>query len=500
LQGQPGLSFGLPGRVDRRFAPQSKLEAARQRRNFSYGNRGLLGGGLIVRSASFGVCAVSGIFLSVTGCAVVDQYSGRAVVYNLEAEQAQEKALLLNIVRASLRKPMQFTGLQSISGTASASGGLSTSNTATGQRPLISLFGLTPPNSSTVVSSIVANNLGGNVSFSGGPTFAVPVLDTQEFYQGFLNPVSGQLVDLYFHNGYPRDALFNLIVSKIVIKRVDGECRPEIHTAACEATIRNYPPEDVSLHLFQATLGYLIRLGLSTEQVEVRKSAKSADGKSQESTTEKQYSFCFAPREAESYRLLNPLVLCGNPAASTSRSQIAHLSNIPGVTLTREFIETLYAAEVAPRVSGEEVDVRAKGYASLRLFAGRKISVTVYTRSVEGVLYYLGEVVRRVYHPEGGQSDTPVQVRVGPPQNPFPTQACPFEEVDGYRCSPLFVLDEVPDPNGVSVLYDGRIYSIHSDSSKSWTLPVFDVVKQLQALNTSAKQLPASNLISILAN
>jgi hypothetical protein len=31
-------------------------------------------------------------------------------------------------------------------------------------------------------------------------------------------------------------------------------------------------------------------------------------------------------------------------------------------------------------------------------------------------------------------------------------------------------------------------------------MPVFDIVKQLQAVNTSAKQLPASNLISVLSN
>ena len=64
----------------------------------------------------------------------------------------------------------------------------------------------------------------------------------------------------------------------------------------------------------------------------------------------------------------------------------------------------------------------------------------------------------------------------------------------------MFVLDDGFDPNGISVAYDGKTYSIASDNGKSWALPVFDVVKQLQALNTSAKQLPASNLISILAN
>ena len=39
------------------------------------------------------------------GCAVVDQYSGRATVYNAEAEEAHNQGLLLNIVRASLRHP-----------------------------------------------------------------------------------------------------------------------------------------------------------------------------------------------------------------------------------------------------------------------------------------------------------------------------------------------------------------------------------------------------------
>ena len=68
------------------------------------------------------------VALQLGGCAVVDQYSGRAVGFNLEAEQATQQALLLNIVRASHRRPMQFTSVQSITGIASANltGGLST--------------------------------------------------------------------------------------------------------------------------------------------------------------------------------------------------------------------------------------------------------------------------------------------------------------------------------------------------------------------------------------
>src|ERR1041385_249403 len=68
------------------------------------------------------------VLLILPGCTVVDQYSSHAVVFNLEAEQATQQALLLNIVRASQRRAMQFTGLQSITGqtTANLSGGLTT--------------------------------------------------------------------------------------------------------------------------------------------------------------------------------------------------------------------------------------------------------------------------------------------------------------------------------------------------------------------------------------
>jgi hypothetical protein len=451
-------------------------------------------------------CIAVPVFFCVAACAVVDQYSGRAVVYNLQAEQAQEQALLLNVVRASLRRPMQFTGLQSITGTASASGSFTGGATNTVQKPFISLFGLSPPSSSTVVASTVASTLGGTATMSGGPTFSVPVLDTQEFYQGFLNPISGQLFDLYLQFGYPRDVLFNLMIEKMIIKRLDGECRVEVHTPDCEVTIRNYAPEDVSLKLFQSMIGYLIRLGLSTEPIiEVSKPQKaSADAKTAAAPEVKQFGFCFAPREAEDYRRIDRHVLCGHPAAGLQlkASEIGRKSLITGVPIPKDFIDALYAEVIEPRLSGEDIDERAMGFRKIRAFGGRNVSISFNTRSIEGILYYLGEVVRRSAHPETGQSPYPVQVRVGPPQNPFPRKTCPYEGViDGYRCTNLFVVEEGgSDMNGISVEYAGARYTISSDTSASWTMPVFDIVKQLQAVNTSAKQLPASNLISVLSN
>ncbi|MBV9240734.1 MAG: hypothetical protein JO314_01895 [Acidobacteria bacterium] len=452
--------------------------------------------------ASFGVLGTLAVLLG--ACAVVDQYSGRAVVYNLQAEQAQEQALLLNIVRASLRRPMQFTGLQSITGTASASASIGPSGSSTKNDPFVSAFHLIPPSSSTIISGVVTNTLGGSASVSGGPTFSVPVLDTQEFYRGFLTPVSGQLLDLYLQYGYPRDVLFNVTIEKIIIKRLDGECGPEVHLPQCEITIRNYVPEDVSLELFQGILGYLIRLGLNTEPIAAASEKSQKSAADTQSDAPRPFGFCFSPKDPATYREINRHVLCGHPAASLElkASEIGRRSLITGVPLRKAFVDQLYLESVAPRLEGEEADVRAKGFRDLRAFGGKRVSISFYTRSIEGILYYLGEIVRRSTHPEPGQSVRRVQVRVGPPQNPFPLKSCPFEgTIDGYRCTDLFVVEEGGiDPNGISVDYGGVSYSISSNTSGSWTMPVFDVVKQLQAVNTSAKQLPASNLISVLSN
>jgi hypothetical protein len=460
--------------------------------------RGVTGKAVIAVITCIGLCA----------CAVVDQYAGRAVTYNLQAEQAQEQALLLNVVRASLRRPMQFTGLQSISGTASAQGTIGGTGNATSQRPLVSLFGLPIQGSSTVISSILAGGISGSGTMSGGPTFSVPVLDTQEFYQGFLNPISGQLFDLYFQFGYPHDVLFNLMIEKMIIKRLDGECRVEVHTPECEMTIRNYAPEDVSLRLFQTMIGYLIRLGLSTEPIIEAKAKGSSDKATATPAAPapevRQYGFCFAPRDALDYHLINRHVLCGHPAAplQLNASAIGRKSIITGVPIPRDLMDELYAEVIEPRLAGEFQDDRATGFRGIRAFGGKNVSISFNTRSIEGILYYLGEVVRRSSHPEGGQSPDPVQVRVGPQQNPFPRRACPYEgTIDGYRCTSLFVVEEGGlDLNGISVEYAGTRYTISSDTRGSWTMPVFDIVKQLQAVNTSAKNLPASNLISVLSN
>ena len=213
---------------------------------------------------SFGIIALAAL-PCLMGCAVVDQYSGRAVAYNVEAEQAQEQALLLNVVRASLRRPMQFTSVSSITGSASATGGV-------GYTAPVNLPFRPTTNGSSIAAFPPLNTWSMSAGMSGGPTFTVPVLDTKEFYDGIMNPIPGLLYDLYNKTEYPRDMLFNLFVQRVVMRLVDDENPQCADTNPkrkpmedCEFAFHNYVTDELSLQLFQALGDYLLYLGLSTE-------------------------------------------------------------------------------------------------------------------------------------------------------------------------------------------------------------------------------------------
>ena len=121
--------------------------------------------------------AVALLCLALPNCAIVDQYSDRATMYNVEAEQAQEKALLLNIIRSSQRRPLQFTTVTSIVGSASLTGTGGYSGPVNVPFRASGGSGSYPP--------LTTWTAGG--SLNGAETFTVPVLDTQEFYQEILS-------------------------------------------------------------------------------------------------------------------------------------------------------------------------------------------------------------------------------------------------------------------------------------------------------------------------
>jgi hypothetical protein len=478
------------------------------------------------------------VVCSLLGCAVVDRYSGRAIVYNLEAEQAQDQEILLNIVRAYLRRPMQFTTVSTITGVASASGGAQyTLPTDVPFRPIaqgatgIAAF---PPLPSWQFSGAV----------SGGPAFTVPVLDTQEFYQGILKAIPGQIWDLYIQAGYPPDLLFNLFVEKVVMHRVDGncsklttakcECPDTNHTVKCEFVFQNYVLNDIKINLFQGLADYLLALGLTTERPEPDTipldqpyttnvnlryvGALSADKQSvqvlsapsgsasSDPSSPKPYKLCFAPSEPKYDRLVYSK--CGKKpdlAEKAAKGHHAPEDDMPVVSneirpsgsasvnliASHEFIEGL--RQISLSTSRADVpDVTG----ALANFDAKPVTITIYMRHTEGMIYYLGEVARRALNPEHHYDRRSIFAKEGPPYRVHEQKPCTAPE-DG--CGYIFQLSEgtAPLPGAfVEVNYEGQWYSVGAASENDYSSLAFDILKQQIALNSSAKSLPQSSVIT----
>jgi hypothetical protein len=128
---------------------------------------------------------------------------------------------------------------------------------------------------------------------------------------------------------------------------------------------------------------------------------------------------------------------------------------------------------------GVEIDVSAAGQP-----VAEKFKIVITTRSVEGMLYYLGEWAR-------GELQVGGQGGVGPPM--VRTDAGMDE---------LFVIRRSCSPGMPSIAapYFGGQYCIEIDpSGQDRSAEVMEIALQLFALNNSAKDLPAPNVISVLS-
>jgi hypothetical protein len=502
-----------------------------------------------VRTLSKFLCG--GLALALSGCFAVDKFSGRAVDFNIEAEQAQMQALLLNIVRASMNRPMQFTTLSTITGTASVSGGATLGLPFGHHRPITAAT----PDTLTLTTNL-----------SGGPTFTVPVLDTQEFYQGELKPLTGQEYRFFLDEGITPAVLFYIFVDGIDLT-VSGSRPPQ------KFTFHNYVGDDFDVDQFQAVADYLLSLGLSIEQMHrgqpvgptltpaqvkdlrdiaqitsaglhitpVRSAGRATapepaaaaapgastlapKGRSAQPKKEamerppSQYQIekemvvyrpCFdAPPDKR--KLIDASLLCGSmePSDNDEQAPTGNLTRTGGFLASElaQRLQQIRAAYVA-KLQSEGQPATASQVAALPTLPGNsKLQVRLYMRSTEAILHHLGSITSR-YRNTDGRARV-IQVKVGEPYLPYPSAPCPFTEsplpsaevAPGYHCESLFVLDRKSSGDSpISIDYQGDTFAVPGESKRSGrTMRMLDLVKQLLALHTSAKELPASNVLNII--
>ena len=183
---------------------------------------------------------VCGVTAALSACTSIDQFATRQSHYNIEAEKAQDEAILLNILRARARRPLSFTELQSINASGTPSGSLG--------------FNLPLTQSSGASASP-------SLSLSGGPTLSSGFINTQDFYRGILNPIPLSTLDLLIQRGISEDLLLNLMVARIIVTRTPAKGDP---SGPQSFTALNDVRSSSRLLSFQRLVTVLLNRGLTT--------------------------------------------------------------------------------------------------------------------------------------------------------------------------------------------------------------------------------------------
>jgi hypothetical protein len=449
-------------------------------------------------------CALA-LFLAFAacGCELVDQFGTRATNYNFQTSDAKSTNILLNVVRAAYSEPLQFTDV----------------TTVAGQNAI-----------QASAASVLPSGLGGGaaatssispgIQASGNTTFNVANLNTQEFYYGLQTPVSMDQIALYLSgvfNGLNMYLLLPLFVSEIDISYSDGTTK----------SLRNRGNDPDAYRAFYSAANLLVRSGLSVEPVP-KKKATNVGPRLSES-------------EAKDPKLLAALIAAGRPSGSgkdsgndpdsgeltlkTQTKEVGSKTITTGFQLqksgdagksgasyrfcfarpmSRLYLRADFWVRARPRgdgmtikwaiADGKPVTARiGKEY-----FCGAKADnsdddsprnspyqgITLKTRSLEEIFYFLGEMVRIELGLEGGAADS---------------LAVKLEDGSDFF---LFRVEARPPRTGEPwITFNGKIYSVRVDPSGQTDASsrVLQVLTDLLALQSSAKSLPAPNLIAITA-
>ena len=178
---------------------------------------------------------MSGVSLAgmLSGCTIhtKEDVARSTTEFNLVAEKAGNEMLLLNIIRASKRRPMYFTSIGKLT------------------RNITFQYG-------TGGVSIPFGRIGGGLdgsysiapsaSFNDSPILDVSVLDTKEFTNGIMTPVPMKTIEYYWSMGWHKEMLLHLFIRRIDIRDPCNSCDPNF-----VKTILNYPGDPNHFKEFQ---------------------------------------------------------------------------------------------------------------------------------------------------------------------------------------------------------------------------------------------------------
>lgn len=422
-----------------------------------------------------------------SSCTVADQYGSRAIDYNKEASKSRSSTIVLNVLRAAYRQPLQFTDLSTVTGTASASGTLGAAIPQQIAGPIL-----------TAPSFL---NLSPSATLSGGPQFGIANQNTQEFYQGIQSPLEPQIFASYLASGVPLKILIPLFVSEIEIEDPKQNRR---------VTIRNNANSEGGYRNFNNAVNNLIDSGLDIEPI-VRtdllndaitpqaagsaqvvasqinaasaagstvlpvKTSKSGPGRFELVKSKGDWRFCFNLNEVRPFDYGDVTFSPLRPTRLPKTLQINYAYGVPTVSVL-----------VTP-----EFQCGSQNYSSNQNSVKSRVSANLkFTyRSLEGLLLYLGDLVRTDLG-LGGLPPAPLD-------DPRGGRLVDFK-IGDRSAGPSVLFRLRPDylGSGISADFGGVMYTAAIDpTGLDASGQVIQIITDLIALKSSAKSLPTPNTV-----
>ena len=415
------------------------------------------------------------------GCAVVDQYSSRAIEYNEQTAASKNSLILLNILRAAYREPLQFTDISTVTGTASAQGSLSAD------------IPLRIGGTHFVTPQILSLNP--SAAVSGGPNFSVANLSTQEFYQGLQAPVSAQVVANYAPAGVSPQVLLPLLVSEITFDEPNQV-----------SVLRNTGSTAASIMGFRDFTKQLLKRGLSVAVTDAEPEWIGPVLSAKEASDTKLLAGLAQAMSASDSPLSFQAVKSPEGAAGDGKFRLGKAYSKKATLCFRNKEFPLKEKEPDYEVSNKNINFHANvlqipGRKDIEIpknmYCGvlksetelaskrsvsRKSGVTL--RSVEQIFLFLGDVVRI----ELGLNDG-IETDLHDSDN----------SIDKNIPLYLFKVEQRLPANGeISANFRGIFYTVATDpSGADASSQVVAILSDLMALESSAKSLPAPNVIAV---
>lgn len=415
-----------------------------------------------------------------SGCAFSPQLQRVAVGHNDVVANSNNELVLLNVLRARDREPLHFTSVSKLYGDAQL-GGKATGNVA--------IRGGTPTEKTGSSGQLIETSTaagtevttpGAEISVGAKSSIDVTVWDTQEFYQGITASIPAGTVAHYLHQGWPSDLITNLFISSVdFVASKDG---PHYKKGSLVESFFNDP--DVEGR-FGSQFDAFVRCYRLTS---VARSTDDAPLVPLAALEGKLALADLALLDGDKFDVTAPKDSAGNPQERWIKRKGKSGDSLALRTINADDGEgtcspSNFVAEPSSLNRGgfegqsDEHSIVATG-----LFRknGQEIPVQVQIvlRSIDGVIYYLGEYLR--------SSNPPLLV------------------TDAGQARLITVMATRPKNVFVSTRYKGQRYYVPATDQGRLTLEsgrssqVFALLQQLLNLQKSAKERPTTQTVRVV--